>query len=275
MTGSADLNTADFYDYDLPESSIAQEPLADRAAGNRPFIPTETALEKFWESERKRNILMQRAKEKISAAKSEQTSAEDKTSAEEKTSARDKADAEDETDAKDGARKDAPLQTSSDDSEGDAKKASVSDDEQPPQYDTLPKSSPDTMKSHRMTPATIAEALEVRRLHVMLQKFVIDAKTNGLLTLLFGALRNADSHIFAKLVEQFIWSIWTSHSNVKLLQFLAEGQAALLDCDYDKAVAAFTTVVNEDPLYVEVLNRRATAYFHLGNTEKCFAVSVP
>ena len=32
MTGSADLNTADFYDYDLPESSIAQEPLADRAA---------------------------------------------------------------------------------------------------------------------------------------------------------------------------------------------------------------------------------------------------
>ena len=32
MTGSADLNTADFYDYNLPESSIAQEPLADRAA---------------------------------------------------------------------------------------------------------------------------------------------------------------------------------------------------------------------------------------------------
>ena len=32
MTGSADLNAADFYDYDLPQSSIAQEPLADRAA---------------------------------------------------------------------------------------------------------------------------------------------------------------------------------------------------------------------------------------------------
>ena len=32
MTGPADLTTADCYDYDLPESSIAQEPLADRAA---------------------------------------------------------------------------------------------------------------------------------------------------------------------------------------------------------------------------------------------------
>ena len=32
MTRSADINTAEFYDYDLPKPSIAQEPLSDRAS---------------------------------------------------------------------------------------------------------------------------------------------------------------------------------------------------------------------------------------------------
>lgn len=38
MTGPADLTTADCYDYDLPESSIAQEPLADRAEIGRAHV---------------------------------------------------------------------------------------------------------------------------------------------------------------------------------------------------------------------------------------------
>ena len=85
------------------------------------------------------------------------------------------------------------MQTSSDDSEGDAKKTSVSDDEQPPQYLA---EFPDTMAIRwRPTIAGLGSGF-------MMLQFVIDAKTNGLLTL--SVRRNADSHIFAKLVEQFM-----------------------------------------------------------------------
>ena len=73
----------------------------------------------------------------------------------------------------------------------------------------------------------------------------------------------------ASIVEQEIWTLWSTHpTDEKLTAKLEEGSQFLRDQNYIKAKDIFTEVINLDQNWAEAWNKRATVLYLLGNFEE-------
>ena len=85
---------------------------------------------------------------------------------------------------------------------------------------------------------------------------------------LFNELKANKSKV-ALLIEQEIWSLWSTHpTNEKLTARLEEGSQFVRDQNYIKAKDIFTEVINIDQSWAEAWNKRATVLYMLGEFKK-------
>ena len=89
------------------------------------------------------------------------------------------------------------------------------------------------------------------------------------LNILFKELLNARNLQQAEKLEEQIWNKWTRHpNNDYLTNKLENGTYSMYHQQYRMALKLFTDVINEDPKWAEVWNKRATLLFILGDYEK-------
>ena len=85
---------------------------------------------------------------------------------------------------------------------------------------------------------------------------------------LFNKLKINKSEI-ASLVEKEIWKIWTTHpTDEKLTARLEEGSQFVRDQQFLKAIEIFTEIINFDQNWAEAWNKRATAFYLIGEFKK-------
>ena len=85
---------------------------------------------------------------------------------------------------------------------------------------------------------------------------------------LFNELKANKSKI-AFIVEQEIWTLWSTHpTDEKLTARLEEGAQFVRDQNYLKAKDIFTEVINLDQTWAEAWNKRATVFYMLGEFQK-------
>ena len=70
-------------------------------------------------------------------------------------------------------------------------------------------------------------------------------------------------------IEQEIWSLWITHpSDNNLTTKLEEGSMLMQRQQIDGAISIFTEVIRLDPSWAEAWNKRATAYYMVGEFQK-------
>ena len=85
---------------------------------------------------------------------------------------------------------------------------------------------------------------------------------------LFNELKINQSKV-ASVVEQEIWSLWSTHpTNEKLTARLEEGSQLVRNQQLIKAKDIFTEVINLDQNWAEAWNKRATVLYMLGEFQK-------
>ncbi len=73
----------------------------------------------------------------------------------------------------------------------------------------------------------------------------------------------------ASIIEQEIWSLWSTHpTNQKLTARLEEGSQFLRSQQLSKAKEIFTEVINLDQNWAEAWNKRATVLYMLGEFQQ-------
>ena len=73
----------------------------------------------------------------------------------------------------------------------------------------------------------------------------------------------------AAIVEQEIWSLWSTHPTDKNLTLkLAEGSKLVVNNQLSKAIVIFTEVINKDPSWAEAWNKRATVLYMIGDYQE-------
>ena len=73
----------------------------------------------------------------------------------------------------------------------------------------------------------------------------------------------------AAIIEQEIWSLWSTHpSDQKLTARLEEGSILVRNQQLIKARDIFTEVINIDQNWAEAWNKRATVFYMLGEFQK-------
>jgi tetratricopeptide (TPR) repeat protein len=87
---------------------------------------------------------------------------------------------------------------------------------------------------------------------------------------LVKALRDPD-YAVRVLADQAIWEIWSRSGNQDIARLFEAGTHALTQGRWDDAVAAFTTIIDRDPDFAEGWNKRATAYYLMGEYRKSLA----
>ena len=85
---------------------------------------------------------------------------------------------------------------------------------------------------------------------------------------LFNELKINQSKV-ASVVEQEIWSLWSTHpTNEKLTARLEEGSQLVRNQQLIKAKDIFTEVINLDQNWAEAWNKRATVLYMLGEFQQ-------
>ena len=85
---------------------------------------------------------------------------------------------------------------------------------------------------------------------------------------LFNELKANNSKV-AYIIEQEIWTLWSTHpTNEKLTARLEEGSQLVRDQNYIKAKDIFTEIINLDQSWAEAWNKRATVLYMLGEFQK-------
>ena len=85
---------------------------------------------------------------------------------------------------------------------------------------------------------------------------------------LFDELKANKSKV-AFIIEQEIWSLWSTHpTDEKLTARLEQGSHFVRDQNYLKAKNIFTEVINLDQSWAEACNKRATVLYMLGEFKK-------
>jgi tetratricopeptide (TPR) repeat protein len=84
---------------------------------------------------------------------------------------------------------------------------------------------------------------------------------------LLGALSDADEVVRA-LAEHSLWQVWSRSGDPDADSLLQVGIDQLNHGDRPAAVATFTKVIERKPDFAEAWNKRATAYFLMGENEK-------
>jgi tetratricopeptide (TPR) repeat protein len=97
-----------------------------------------------------------------------------------------------------------------------------------------------------------------------------DAGTMADVPRLVKALRDPD-HAVRVLAEQALWEIWSRSGNQEIARLFETGTHALSQGRWPDAVAAFTTIIERDPDFAEGWNKRATAYYLMGDYAKSLA----
>jgi tetratricopeptide (TPR) repeat protein len=96
-------------------------------------------------------------------------------------------------------------------------------------------------------------------------------QTDQRLPALFEQLKTAASDEAAKTAEAQIWKIWTDHPNPEINALMLRGLHAMADDEEDTAVAAFGEIIQREPNFAEGWNKRATAYFLMGDFDASVA----
>ena len=87
---------------------------------------------------------------------------------------------------------------------------------------------------------------------------------------LVQALRDPD-YAVRVLADQALWEIWSRSGNQEITRLFETGTHALSQGRWSDAVAAFTKIVERDPSFAEGWNKRATAYYLMGEYQKSLA----
>lgn len=90
-------------------------------------------------------------------------------------------------------------------------------------------------------------------------------QTDGRLYDLFNLLRSAPSYPAAFPVEQKIWQIWFESQDEEANVAMRLGIDAMNRGDFASAVTFFGNAARIDPDFAEAWNKRATAYYLMGN----------
>jgi tetratricopeptide (TPR) repeat protein len=84
------------------------------------------------------------------------------------------------------------------------------------------------------------------------------------------ALRDSDPMVRA-LAESAMWEVWSRSGDAEVDALFARGVEQLQARQLDDAVASFTRIIARRPDFAEAWNKRATAYFVLGEYQKSLA----
>ena len=91
---------------------------------------------------------------------------------------------------------------------------------------------------------------------------------NSQLDKLFLDLKKSDSSLSSK-IEQQIWLLWSTHpTDESLTSKLNEGAKLLQQRELSHSISIFTEVIKLDPSWAEAWNKRATAYYMIGEFQK-------
>ena len=91
---------------------------------------------------------------------------------------------------------------------------------------------------------------------------------NAQLDKLFLDLKKNDYPLSSK-IEQQIWLLWSTHpTNESLTSKLNEGAILLQKRELFQSISIFTEVIKLDPSWAEAWNKRATAYYMIGEFQK-------
>jgi tetratricopeptide (TPR) repeat protein len=85
-----------------------------------------------------------------------------------------------------------------------------------------------------------------------------------------AALRDIDP-VTRKLAERALWSIWMRSGDEQVDDLLKVGTQLLGNGQAQQSVPIFTRVIELAPKFAEGYNKRATAYYHMGEFEKSLA----
>ena len=96
-------------------------------------------------------------------------------------------------------------------------------------------------------------------------------QTDKRLPALFEQLKSAGSDDEATVARAQIWKIWTAHPDPEINALMLRGLHAMAEDEEDQAVAAFGEIVKRQPDFAEGWNKRATAYFLMGDFDASVA----
>jgi tetratricopeptide (TPR) repeat protein len=88
---------------------------------------------------------------------------------------------------------------------------------------------------------------------------------------LFQHLKNAGSKLEADIVESAIWALWIQHGDKDIDSAMTLGIAAMHAGDHQNALGFLTHVVKAAPHFAEGWNKRATAYYLVGDYDASVA----
>ncbi|MDP6953024.1 MAG: tetratricopeptide repeat protein [Alphaproteobacteria bacterium] len=91
------------------------------------------------------------------------------------------------------------------------------------------------------------------------------------LDMLFDTLQRTTNIELAERIEREIWDIWTASGDEDLDALMMRGIRAMSMQDYDVAMVAFDTIVEQAPDFAEGWNKRATLYWLMGDYEASVA----
>jgi len=104
-------------------------------------------------------------------------------------------------------------------------------------------------------------------LTIFLTSNVIASERDDRLNALFEKLKKSLDQTTK--IEQEIWSLWITHpSDNYLTTKLEEGSMLMQRQQLDGAISIFTEVIRLDPSWAEAWNKRATAYYMVGEFQK-------
>lgn len=87
---------------------------------------------------------------------------------------------------------------------------------------------------------------------------------------LIDALKD-DNEAVQFLAERSLWAIWSRYGDPKIDALLQEGIHLMQSDRLDEAIAKFDEVIRGAPEFAEGYNRRATAYYLMGQYERSIA----
>ena len=85
---------------------------------------------------------------------------------------------------------------------------------------------------------------------------------------LFFQLQSTSAETEARALEKRIWKIWLESGDTLVDQLMVGGVEAMGGGDYETALTAFNSIVEDAPDFAEGWNKRATLYWLLGDFEK-------
>lgn len=96
-------------------------------------------------------------------------------------------------------------------------------------------------------------------------------QTDSRLDGLFGSLQTTQDAAEGTRLTRAIWAIWFEVEEEEIATLLAEGERAMHARRFSDAIAKFDAVVEAAPDFAEGWNRRATAYYMIGDYEASIA----